>query len=166
MEFNESHAYKFLLKFKKNETLIMTNYTDSDKKGWNILVKRDLIEHIGDMQFTITPKGKKVIRLGGWSRYLDYLEKKDINEYKKENYDFLFSKYRYKTFWLAIVLAVFGGIYSGYDFIERLTKEGDSQQSQIPIKEKELELSKQHTLILNQISQDSLQMTNCAKEKQ
>lgn len=126
--------------------------------AWNLLVKRDLIENNGGygVEFTITEKGLKVLRLGSWSNCLDYLELKENKKINKEHYDFLFSKYRYKTFWLFFVIAIFGGIYSAYDFIERLnTKEG-SQLKQKPIIKSELELSKPHISPLIQKNLDSL----------
>ncbi len=165
MDFNERYANQFLQKFKNREMLVVTDYNHKDRTGWNILVKRELIEHVGDTQFTITAKGKKVLRLGGWGNYLKYIELKENRDAQKEYYDFLFSKYRYKTFWVVFVLGLFGGVYSLVDFISTLTTKDPIQQVNNPTQQKKEKVKEEQTLILSQKNLDSSSSSNSELNK-
>lgn len=112
----------------------------------------------------ITPFGKSIIeKHGSLSEYLEFenkqvVEKNRIEQIKKEKlyFDAKISKWKYYTFWPLFILAIFGGGYSVYDITERLTKSKTNQSMQLPKLETELELSKSHTLTLDQRSLDSL----------
>ncbi|WP_298902638.1 hypothetical protein [uncultured Psychroserpens sp.] len=48
------------------------------------------------------------------------IEKKEKRKEQKEKFDFNISKWKYHTFWWFFALAIFGGGYSAYDFINGL----------------------------------------------
>lgn len=129
------------------------------------LIDNSIIEtwNNGD-KYIITKKGEDIINIhSGITNYLNHVEKQ-LNEQtrlekiknQKLYFDAKLSKWKYYTFWPFFVLAVFGGGYSTYDFIERLSKPKANQSVQSPTAEMELEESKSHTLILNQKNLDSL----------
>ncbi len=94
-----------------------------------------------------------------YTKYLEFDLKKERRNEQKEIFDFKVSKWKYHTFWYFFAIAIFGGGYSVYDFIERLTKAESVQQGQNPKAEKELEVSKLHTLVLDQKNLDSLHIS-------
>ncbi|WP_299548508.1 hypothetical protein [Seonamhaeicola sp.] len=100
MDVNERYANQFLLRFKKNKIVILTNYEYKDQVGWNILVKRGLIEHVGDTQFTITLKGMQVLDCGSWTKYLELEQTKEEKRHKKEEFDYKISKFHAKSKYL------------------------------------------------------------------
>ncbi|WP_299362395.1 hypothetical protein [Winogradskyella sp.] len=123
------------------------------------LKRNDLIVYVGKFKFTVTKEGYKVAKYKNWSSYIDEKQKKELRTDKKEYYDYLFSKYRYKTFWILFVLAIFGGVYSAYDFIERLTTKGDSEIEQKSLPENKSEPSEQEKLIIDSKKQaDSVKL--------
>ncbi|WP_426431023.1 hypothetical protein ACPX19_01385 [Winogradskyella sp. HB-48] len=160
--FNETHANEFLQRFKNSDNVILfKNPKENDRIGWNLLVKRGLIEHIGNYEFTITSKGKKVLRLGSWNQYLKYEELKENRNTRKEYYDFLLSKYRYKTFWIVFLLGLFGGLYSIYDiFIKSQDTEKKLNQINIDTQENTKAIEGVYIEILNQKNLDSLRIPN------
>lgn len=163
--FNETYTDEFLERFKDSNDTIVFKPNDKNRIAWNILIKRGLIEHLGQYEFKITTKGKIVLRLGGWDEYIDYEEQKENKETKKAHYDLLFSKYRYKTFWIVFVLGLFGGLYSIYDaFIKTQSTEEklnqintDTQENIKAIEELRIEISNQKNL-------DSLNTPNLEKD--
>ena len=94
---------------------------------------------------------------GGWKEYnIKQLKIKHRNELKVE-YDFILSKWKVKTFWPLFIIAILGGLYSLYDVIIKTPSiSKDVQELQQTIKQMELDISKQNTLILNQRNLDSL----------
>ena len=79
--------------------------------------------------------------------------------------DYTLSKWQVKTFWVALSFGIFGGIYSGYDFIKSIANEDTNQVKQVTKEEMELELSKLRTLILNQKKDSLLSIPNSEKGK-
>ena len=48
----------------------------------------------------------------------------------KDNYDYLFSKWRYKTYWLLLVCSVLASGYSLYDFIDRFVSKDKEEKTE------------------------------------
>ncbi|EOG6905707.1 hypothetical protein ACLH3R_002333, partial [Flavobacterium psychrophilum] len=86
------------------------------------------------------------------------LERKLYNDSK-------LSELQVKTFWIALFLGIFGGIYSGYDFIKSLTSKDTDKETQVTKEQMELELSKLRTLILIQKKDTLLTPSNSEKGK-
>jgi hypothetical protein len=103
------------------------------------------------------------------SKIKDFIKNERVNKiWLTENKllnDYTLSKWQVKTFWIALSFGVFGGLYSGYDFIKSLTNEDTNQEKQVTKEEMELELSKLHTLILNQKMDTLLIHPNSEKGK-
>ena len=94
----------------------------------------------------------------------DGINKIWITENKLYN-DSKLSELQLKTFWWIFGFGIFGGLYSGIDFIKNLTKEENQQSKQITKEEMELELSKLRTLILTQKKDNLLNPSNSEKSK-
>ena len=75
------------------------------------------------------------------------------------------SQWQVKTFWIALSFGVFGGIYSGYDFIKSLTNEDTNQEKQVTKEQLESELSKLRILISDQKKDSLLIRPNSEKGK-
>jgi len=108
--------------------------------------------------YQLTKKGGEVQKVKGWVIYKGKQKRLIERKSKKDIYDYLFSKYRYKTYWLLLICSILASIYSGYDFMERIRKlnyelDKPVQQSK---KDKVLEQKKLHTSISNQENLDSL----------
>ena len=87
------------------------------------------------------------------SRIREFLKNERINKIwitdSKLQNDFKLSHWQLKTYWPLFIFAVFGGLYSGYDFIKNLNKKENAQSKLVTKEEMETELSKLRTLILN-----------------
>ncbi|MFD0990314.1 hypothetical protein ACFQ1R_09415 [Mariniflexile jejuense] len=127
--FNEAYAYKFLQKFQENDTLYMTSYSEEDKIAWNILVKRGIIENIGGTQFSITLKGKQVLKAGGWNKYLKLEELKEEKRVDKENFDFLISKFQAKSQLLPYFLSALSLMIAFFAYFKPINKSNNKQLS-------------------------------------
>ena len=102
------------------------------------------------------------------SKIQDFLKNDGINriwiaENKLHN-DSKLSELQLKTFWWIFGLGIFGGLYSGYDFIKNLTKPEDVKKEEITKEEMESELSKLRTLILTQ-KKDSVLINSNSEKK-
>lgn len=143
----KSHGLKHWMDGKKVEdSQMIIDILESERwiekdKGWYKLTKPSI---------TIIQKHNS------YSNYYKFNTKKEERKDRKETYDYYFSKYRKKTFWIVLILGLFGGIYSIYDFIERLSKPKTTQSQQSPKEETKAKLDKSHTLILDKKSLDSL----------
>jgi hypothetical protein len=117
------------------------------------IAKAGLIELENEKQFRcdITPFGNLIYKKGGWLEHLKTEEIKAKRIIEKEKLDFNLSKWRYRTFWIALLLIT---------VIERLSKLESNQQEQKTIIQSELEQSTLHTSISDQKSQDSLRNPN------
>ena len=94
----------------------------------------------------------------------DGISKIWITENKLYN-DSKLSELQLKTFWWIFGFGIFGGLYSGIDFIKNLTNEDTKEVKQVTKEEMELELSKLRTLILNQKKDAPLIPANSEKGK-
>ena len=56
----------------------------------------------------LTPKGKKVLRLGGWIKYLEREEEIEMKKEQKENYDLRISKLQANTSWFPYLVSIIG----------------------------------------------------------
>ena len=85
----------------------------------------------------ISTKGIEVIRQGGWLKYLDKEKKKLVRAEKKEFFDYNISKWQSKTFWPVLIIGLFGGIYSAFDFFDKHLSINERQEVKVrqPINE-------------------------------
>lgn len=122
-----------------------------------ILHEYKLLEFVKDSKNIVqfTKKGWEASRTG----MAVYIRKKEIKE-QKDIFDFKVSKWKYYTFWWFFTLAILGGGYSIYDFVERLIMKKSNNQEEIStITSKEFQPGKresQNTLALDQKNIDSL----------
>ena len=100
---------------------------------------------------------------------LSFLKNDSVNKLwtseKKLYNDSKLSQWQVKTFWIALSFGVFGGIYSGYDFIKSLTNEDTNQEKQVTKEQLESELSKLRILISDQKKDSLLIRPNSEKGK-
>ena len=126
-----------------------------------ILIEENWIEIYHRSEMYILQKCALTIldKYKSYSNYYWYDEGLKNKKEQKDKFEFHVSKWKYYTFWWFFGLAIFGGGYSAYDFIERLSKPKSSQQGQIPKVETESVESKSHTLTLDQKNLDSLHIS-------
>lgn len=123
-----------------------------------ILVGENWIERYQHTRMYILQKCALTIldKHKSYSNYHWYDEGLKNKKEQKDKFEFHVSKWKYYTFWCLFGLAIFGGGYSTYDFIERLSKPKSIQQGQIPKSETESVVSKSHILTLDQKNLDSV----------
>jgi len=112
--------------------------------GQERLIKR--INTIGE----ITKLGENRL-----SELLKEIENNRI-ESEKSKLDLILKKWQLKTFWWIFGIAFIGTIFSIINFIKDSKHSNNIKEQEIRIEKTELELSKLHTLILNQKKVDSL----------
>lgn len=108
------------------------------------------------------------IKDGGFKKVYDesILEKEHSKILRiKELNDAKLSKWQVKYFWYIFAFGLLGGIYSTVEIIKSLTTSENVKEKQVTKEEMELELSKLHTLILNQKKDSSLIPANSQKGK-
>ena len=140
-------------KVKKERGLFICKYLERIKL---VTVMLDTKDELRNLTFDI-------------AKIKDFIKNERVNKiWLTENKllnDYTLSKWQVKTFWIALSFGIFGGIYSGYDFIKKLTNEDTSQEQQVTKEQMELELSKLRTLILIQKKDTLLIPTNSEKGK-
>ncbi|NIK92970.1 hypothetical protein GZ212_12475 [Mangrovimonas sp. CR14] len=105
-----------------------------------------MINHLGLIYQTfsnatitsLTPKGRKVHRLGGWIEYLKLEEIKEKKKEKKEKYDLDISWFQSKTKWLPLILSISSLILS---IIALTKKEHKSDKEKLYSTEKHINSS-------------------------
>jgi|SRR5690606_35378953 len=110
--FNEGYVNEFLQKFKDNDNIILFKHNENDRKAWDILVKRGLIEYLGDDEFSLTLKGKQALKAGSWDKYLTQEQLKEEKREHKENLDLLISEFQVKSKFLPYIFSTIGLIIS------------------------------------------------------
>ena len=132
----------------------------------SILESENLIDPLIVDICKLSKFGLDVSEKGGWLKYLESLDEQKIEQSRKQiildqklvNESKLL-KWQVKTFWWFFVIAIFGGMYSGYDIILNLTKKEDVKQELISKEQLESELSKLRILISDQKTADSLRIS-------
>lgn len=110
--FNENYVNEFLQRFKNNDNIILFKHNENDRKAWNTLVNRGLIEYLGDDEFSLTFKGKQVLKAGSWDKYLTKEQSKEERRERKENLDLSISEFQVKTKFLPHIFSTIGLIIS------------------------------------------------------
>ena len=140
------------------------------KKAFILLKTKGFIELVRN-GYEITEIGIDVLELGGWNKYLKYLEqeKKDKKEkkridFEKSKIDLRLKKWQVKTFWWIFGFAFIGSGFSFYNFINNLSPSESVIKQEERIEKMESELGKLHTSILNQKTKDSLNNSKVLKK--
>lgn len=136
-----------------------------DRKLAVRLENKEITENIFLPSCRISKKGAEIINKGGWLKHLERERIKTIRADRKDVFDFMLSKFKYYTFWPIFIMGIFGGVYSGYDFIKNLTKQECVQPKQMTKEEMELELTKLRTSISIHNNLDSLHKTKVLTTK-
>ncbi len=66
--------------------------------------------------------GNKIMRLGGWTKYLELEERKERNKERKEQLDLRISAWQAKTGWAPLIIAIIGlglSIFATYKATEK-----------------------------------------------
>ena len=115
-----------------------------------------LIDAPNEHMLNLTKFGYEVVRKGGWIKHLERERIKTKLSDRKERYDFNLSKWKHNTFVPLFLVAIFGGLYSGYDFIYNLSSLKEQQLQEQRLQHMEAELTKLHISISVQKNLDSL----------
>lgn len=110
--------------FLKKDIIIKTSDklpVDPKKSIIEFMKIEKLIDMPNEHMLNLTKLGYEIHRKGGWIKHLYFEKAKVYKEDKKNAYDFYYSRLRYWTFWPALILGAFGGIYSGYNLITKIT---------------------------------------------
>ena len=147
--FNEGYVNEFLQRFKNNDNIILFKHNENDRKAWSTLVKRGLIEYLGDDEFSLTFKGKQVLKAGSWDKYLTQEQSKEERRERKENLDLLMSEFQVKSKLLPYIFSTIGLIISIASIIIS-TKSCKEQQVHKQVPKSELVKIIDSVLISNQ----------------
>ncbi|CAM3828310.1 hypothetical protein FLGE108171_15925 [Flavobacterium gelidilacus] len=88
---------------------------------------------------------------------------KGLIEFEKSIIDLRLKKWQLKTFWWIFGIAIIGSSLSVYNFINNLMPSKNEVKQEMQIEKMESELSKMHTLFLDQKKVDSLRNSNSEK---
>lgn len=163
---------EFLLTLDKNYAFKTTVYFFFDKHNLSkervfyickYLERKTLISIILDKEENLRNVNFDKTKIQSFLKN-DSVNKLWLTEKKLYN-DSKLSEWQVKTFWWLFAFGIFGGLYSGYDIINNLTKEENDQQKQITKEQLESELSKLRTLILTQKKDSLLILPNSEKGK-
>lgn len=160
----------------KDKGVLWENFIDEN--GNNLDSRKRLAEYLEEVGVIelesshrqvcfISDLGLNILENGGWFEYLQEFklvekeknrlkEKVEKIEIAKLNNEYKLSKWKVKTYWLVLGLAIFGGIYSLFDFISLISKKTPPAVNTVTQEELKLEISKLRTLILSQRNLDSL----------
>ena len=147
-----------------NHKLISEVYSDAFRGDENTVYNKLLYEYKlikrkekQNGYYKLTDLGNEVQKNRGWVKYKEKQERLINRKNKKDNYDYLFSKWRYKTYWLLLVCSVLASGYSLYDFIDRfVSKDKEEKIEKLSNIYTEQKQDKLHISILNQENLDSL----------
>lgn len=133
---------------------------DESQKIINILESEGWIEK-DQGWYKLTKSSLSILQKhNSYSNYYKFKTKKEERKERKEIIDFHIAKWKYYTFWWFFGLAIFGGGYSVYDIIERLSTPKSNKKTEISTTTLEEfqqgQQGLQNTLILNHENLDSL----------
>lgn len=95
-----------------------------------------------------------------WEKIFTQKEKDEKAERFKLHNESTMSGWKRKTFLPIFIFGLFGGVYSGIDFINKMTSSKEVPKEQLTKQEMEEELTKLRILILTQKKADSLNHSN------
>jgi hypothetical protein len=128
------------------------------------------VEEYNANGFRIEPiagKTERFIDNGGFRKQFDIQKEKNKRHAEIDNLTFSklkweakLSKFKAKTFWPLFLVAIFGGLYSSYDFIAQVSAGDTPSQNPVTVEQLEKELSILRSLIIDTKSLDSLKRAN------
>lgn len=168
---SEENIYLVLNTFKNSETLTSQKEDKPKIIGYNDFLK--IIGHLEDREFIKPTSNLNEFKITSTGiekfKELDKLNKiteKDKNIQRRKLYnESIIAERARKTFWFVFLFGLFGGIYSGIDIFNKITKSKEVPKKQVTKQEMEEELSKLRTLFLTQKKVDSLNHSNSELNK-
>jgi predicted transcriptional regulator len=169
----DKELFKILLFISENNNFKINEIEDlaDEKIGWKLFLKyidelenqNFLIDDYNSNTYSLTVLGKN--KLFELTQYFEKLEKDEQLSRNKLINEVRLSNWQVRTFWWIFGFAVIGTFLSVYNFTNSLSTSKNEEQQELKIKQMELELSKLHTLILDQKKDTLLIESNFHKEK-
>lgn len=126
------------------------------RKSIAVLLKHQLIVHVGVGAFNLTGLGIEVTMFNNWEEYVNKDQR--IRRYKdvRLKYSSLLAKWQYYVFWPAFIFGVTGFILSIYNASKRTTTQKDIEELKVSILQVEEELYRLRISTSDQKNPDSL----------
>lgn len=121
---------------------------DSDDKRFNISVRRRMTEELNlamkiGSTLILTEKGRAISGKGGWLHFLNEQEKLASRSERKDKWDYLYSKFRYFTYWWIFSFSLIGSFLGLYNFLNSISGKEEQLRTETSIQEEEVNKSEQ-----------------------